>query len=540
MSLGTPFHEGEKAIHEKLGLTEIDAWASRMVRPWMPEQHRLFFQNQPFVVIAARDEAGRPWATLLSGEEGFMTSPEPDRLTLAAGPVDGDALAGALIPGADIGLLGIEFATRRRNRLNGRVGRARGDGIDIAVGQSFGNCPQHIRVRTLSRVKEAKSPEAFSSAMLSAAQGDWISQADTFFIASGFRGEGEDWAFGLDVSHRGGEPGFVRVIDEQTLQFADFAGNNHFNTIGNLMSDDRAGFLFVDFSTGNLLQLSGRAEVDWHPDETERVLGAQRLITFRIEMVNEIRNAAALRWSEPAAELIPLVVTDRIREAADVVSLVLADAEGRKLPPFRAGQHLPLELSVPGLNGAVSRSYSLSGSPDAKTYRISVKRKEGGVISSFLHRDASPGVILRARKPAGRFEPATRTGPLVLIAGGIGITPLLSHLRAISESGVRREVLLIHAVRYGAAHAFRDEIAGLTAGHPSLRAVTVYSRPTLEDRNARFFDIEGRLDQAKLDAMNLHPDAEILICGPAGFAANLQECLEARGYEGDAIQSEFF
>ena len=252
----SPFHVGEQQVQERLGVRDIEDWARKVVRGYLPEQHRAFHTALPFLVAAARDREGRPWVTLLTGPEGFVTSPDTSSLVIDARTALGDALEGALVEGADIGILGIELATRRRNRVNGRIAEDGSGALVCAVEQTFGNCPQYIRQREWYRVEDEPVGLPAMGTRLTRAQRDWVAAADTFFIASGHRGEGEDPAFGMDASHRGGEPGFVQIVSETRLVFPDYAGNNHFNTIGNLVLDPRVGLLFVDFETGGLLQLS--------------------------------------------------------------------------------------------------------------------------------------------------------------------------------------------------------------------------------------------------------------------------------------------
>jgi predicted pyridoxine 5'-phosphate oxidase superfamily flavin-nucleotide-binding protein len=149
-STSSPFHDGERIVQARLGVGAIEEWARRVVRPYLPEQHRAFHTAQPFLIAAARDTEGRPWATVLTGPEGFVTSPDPRTLTIRGRPPVGDPLEEALGSEADIGLLGIELATRRRNRVNGKIRRAHGEGSNVLifdVGQSFGNCPQYITPR---------------------------------------------------------------------------------------------------------------------------------------------------------------------------------------------------------------------------------------------------------------------------------------------------------------------------------------------------------------------------------------------------------
>lgn len=117
----SPFHAGERQVQDRLGVGDIEEWARKVVRPHMPAEHRDFHTALPFLVASARDAQGRPWATLLTGPDGFVTWPDPRSLAINAVPARGDALEDALTPGADVGILGIELSTRRRNRVNGRL-----------------------------------------------------------------------------------------------------------------------------------------------------------------------------------------------------------------------------------------------------------------------------------------------------------------------------------------------------------------------------------------------------------------------------------
>ncbi len=194
----------------------IEPWARKVVRSYLPEEHRDFYGQLPFLVLAARDERGRPWATLVAGLPGFADSPDPGTLDVAAVPAVGDALENALGEGADVGILGIELETRRRNRVNGRVSLRADAGFSLSVEQSFGNCPQYIHPRSWERAAgNPPAPVRTEHDHFSSSLRDLVEGADTFFIATGHRGDGEDPAFGTDASHRGGEPGFVRVAGER-------------------------------------------------------------------------------------------------------------------------------------------------------------------------------------------------------------------------------------------------------------------------------------------------------------------------------------
>jgi uncharacterized protein len=538
--VASPFHKGEKTIQRKMGVGDTERWARKFIRDHMPDQHRDFFTAQPFLVVSARDEAGRPWATLLEGEDGFVTSPEATVLDINSKPVRGDALETAFSRGADVGILGIELATRRRNRVNGHVGAVKDDGIAFAVDQSFGNCPQYIRERNYWRSPEEPSGKSARATRLNNAQTAWISSADTFFIASGYRGDGQNEAFGMDVSHRGGERGFVEVLSGTKIRFPDYAGNNHYNTLGNLLLNPQAGFLFIDFATGSLLQLTGKATIDWDSDDVARFHGARQLVSLEIEEIVELPSALKLRWDEDAETARSLRLIEKKRESADVTSFVFESRDGGPLEPFEPGQHLPIELDIPGVDGKVQRSYSLSGTPGENCYRISVKREPRGLASTFLHDGLEEGAILASRRPSGGFELPDTEPPLVLVSAGIGVTPMLSYLHAVALAKSDRPVWFVHGARDGAHHPFKKEVRRLVERQPTISSKTLYSRPLPEDVSGVDYDVTGRITADFLAELVSHEDAHFLLCGPAAFMAEIKSDLETRGISEDRIHIENF
>ncbi len=267
---------------------------SGAIRNFMPEQHRTFFRGLPEIFVASVDASGWPLATVLEGEPGFVHSPDPKTLRIDARPKAGDPAAGMLRVGGDIGVLGIDLGTRRRNRVNGIVTELDTAGFTIVVKESFGNCPQYIQRRALQRADAAGEGEGegvrtFTTPVDRARE--LIERADTFFVAShssarlGSSG-------GADISHRGGRPGFVRV-NGNVLSIPDFRGNGYFNTLGNLLGEPHCALLFVDFESGDVIQLQGRARIDWSP--AERVAGAERVWHFQMARGWYRPRAAAMR-----------------------------------------------------------------------------------------------------------------------------------------------------------------------------------------------------------------------------------------------------
>jgi predicted pyridoxine 5'-phosphate oxidase superfamily flavin-nucleotide-binding protein len=293
-----PFHEGEIALQKSTGMAErMRKIGPKIIRDYMPDQHREFFGQLPFMVAASVNAAGDVWPTLLTGKPGFMASPDPKHLLIDAIAYQDDPAREGMQKGGAIGMLGIELHTRRRNRMNGTIKDVQGDQLAIEVGHSFGNCPKYIQLREFEFQRDPKidpdsKPE--ESAHLTADARSIIEAADTFFVASYFDKEGDRQ---IDASHRGGKPGFIRVDADNTLQIPDFMGNFHFNTLGNFLINPRAGLLFIDFESGDILQLAGTARVIADAPEIGAFEGAQRIWIFHPTRVILRRGASPLRWS---------------------------------------------------------------------------------------------------------------------------------------------------------------------------------------------------------------------------------------------------
>lgn len=282
----SPWHEGERLLQRSVGLEQrMDEIGRKVIRSYMPDQHRDFFAQLPFAVLGAVDPQGMPWATLRAGEPGFLHSPNPHALSMQLPRVVQDPADAGMEDGDPIGMLGIELHTRRRNRLNGTLRRGAGAHAMLKVAESFGNCPQYITLRNMEQGPEGTEAELLP-VLDDAAQ--WlIASAATFFVAT-YSDEGERR---VDVSHRGGEPGFVQMEDDGSLIVPDYEGNRFFSTLGNILLNGKAGLVFIDFETGSLLQMSGRAELVFD--------GEQRSWRFRPQKIVWRPEALPLRWSAP-------------------------------------------------------------------------------------------------------------------------------------------------------------------------------------------------------------------------------------------------
>jgi predicted pyridoxine 5'-phosphate oxidase superfamily flavin-nucleotide-binding protein len=252
------FHAGELAVQRRAGTREEAERLSPMLDPAELRGGIVaFLADRTFAVITARDADGRLWSSPLTGPAGFLEAVTPTTLSIHARLAEGDPLQG-LPAGQQAGLVVVEFATRRRVRVNGTLTTAGDGALAIDVEQAYGNCPQYIHQRVLAPGGPGqRAPGAIRrGARLSPADAELIGGADTFFLGT------TNPERGSDTSHRGGTPGFVRVEGDR-LWWPDYPGNNLFNSFGNLAVDPEASLLFFDFDSGRTLQLSGAAEVHW-------------------------------------------------------------------------------------------------------------------------------------------------------------------------------------------------------------------------------------------------------------------------------------
>ena len=566
----SPFHDGEREIQRMLGVSErMEAFARRVVRDHLPEQHRAFFAQLPFIVAASVDADGAPWVTLLEGEPGFMRSPDPRHLRIDALAAADDPAAAGMRAGDALGLLGIELHSRRRNRMNGRILDDDSAGMAVEVEHSFGNCPQYIQTRgfRFAHPPQAKLAGSVQRATtLDAAARALIAAADTLFVASYLDIDGDAAARQVDASHRGGKPGFVR-IDGDTLTIPDFAGNLHFNTLGNLLRNPRAGLLFVDFDNGDALQLSGRVEIVFDGDEVRSFQGAERLWRFTVEQVVRRAGAFALRfefgefspnvlmtgsWDEAAArqraEALrmawrPFRVARIDDESSTIRSFHLEPADGAGYAVYQAGQHLPIRVTVGDDAQPTLRTYTLSSAPADGVYRISVKRQ--GKVSMHLHDHMKVGDVVEVRAPAGDFTiDAGVQRPVVLLSGGVGATPMLAMLRHLVYEGRRRRGMrpawYIHSSRTLPERPFDRELAELVSASGGRAFVVQALSEPGDAKPGRDYQNHGFIDAALLKSVLPFDDYDFYLCGPPAFMQSLYDQLRDLRVGDDRIHAEAF
>ncbi|MCZ6503059.1 MAG: pyridoxamine 5'-phosphate oxidase family protein [Gammaproteobacteria bacterium] len=568
----SPFHPGEHEIQERTGVREkMELFGRRVIRDHMPDQHRQFYAQLPYILIGSIDTHARPWASIVTGEPGFISTPDSKTLSVASQLLHGDPLNETIVPGGDVGVLGIEFQSRRRNRMNGKFTASDKGGFEIQVGQSFGNCPQYIQSRLVSQITSrggSTERSVHHATVLGPLERNLIEAADTLFIATHFPGASDNVAHGVDVSHRGGKPGFVRVDDDRSISWPDFAGNYHFNSIGNLTLNPRAGHLFIDFETGDLLYMTGEAEVIWDDEEVKAFVGAERIIRFHLDELIRVEASLPIHWRfeeyspilertgswKQASETISADKQRNTYQAYDVFkvekesnvisSFYLRPADGKGTASFEAGQFLPIQL--PGQSEPVSRTYTVSDAPNSEYYRLSVKREGGdAVASNFFHDHVKPGYRLQAMAPRGKFTlDQSSNRPVVLISGGVGITPMIAMLNFMIKEGIRtrqfRETYFIHGAQNAGTQAFGKHVRAVAAEYESVTVHIRYSKPSETDRPGIDYDSLGHVDVGLLMQVLPFGDHDFYLCGSAPFMQAMFDGLTGLGVRDERIHYESF
>ena len=286
MHKDSPFHASEQAIQRKLGVRDkMELFGQRVIRDYLPEQHRDFYRQLPFLFLGHSDKDGWPWASILFNTPGFIESPDNQNLKIKAKPIHGDPLKSSLQVGLPLGILGLEFHSKRRNRASTHIRSISENVIEVKVNQSFGNCPKYINDHQLdfftNRQLEKTKIKQINSFDQSTQR--FLTNADTFFVASEAPKKNYKANEGADISHRGGEPGFIRVDSERQITIPDYSGNFHFNTFGNFLENPKAGLLFIDFANARVLTMTGHVEILWDCPDVKHFPNAQRLWTFQVD-----------------------------------------------------------------------------------------------------------------------------------------------------------------------------------------------------------------------------------------------------------------
>ncbi|NVK57776.1 MAG: 2Fe-2S iron-sulfur cluster binding domain-containing protein [Alteromonadaceae bacterium] len=573
------FHEGERAIQSRLGIEKrMEKVGDKVIRDYMPAQHQAFYAQLPMLFAGFTDNQEDVWASVLAGQPGFINAPSATQLSIQATPFNGDPLATALAEHRatqpmPIGLLGIELHTRRRNRVSTQVNSINNGYLLLDVLQTTGNCPQYIQRREL----HAYSPESIQQPVSAFSQFDnalskFIQRADTFFVASTAQKPGQEpttKAHGADVSHRGGRSGFVRVDDARTLTIPDYMGNNFFNTLGNFMLNPAAGLLFIDFESGDIVTMTGTANILWD-DNQHHFKGAERLWQFTLKHGYVLKAAMPYRfrlqdyspnslmtgtWHEAAshatqhttiAQWQNYSVTGTFTESTSgkssaIKSLHLTSPTG-EVPNFKPGQFISVKLTVAGTEHV--RAYSISSSPLDNVLRISVKRE--GVVSNWLHDHIVAGDILQVKLTQSDFYLSENSQkPVVLLSAGVGITPMVSMFRYIVQNNFRtrsqQKVIMINTFRTRTEQAFRHEIRQLSnAQSTQAQAIWLLTAPSETCRPGIDYSTQGRLTKDILQTLLPFDNCDFYLCGPTQFMQDTYDLLQNLGVHDSAIFAESF
>ncbi len=537
---------------------EIEAHGRTVITPAIPASLVPQIAELDAALLARLDGRGFPACEALAGDRGLWTVAAPNRLVLRAPCPGGQAFTN----GEPVALLAFIGHNRgQRLRVAGNITDVGPHGVTVLVHQVFTNSGRYVHRRARAKLPNGQPVGNQSSC-------NWLdhmdngmramaSGAETLFVATRHPDSGTANRHGLDVTYRGGLPGFVVAPDAHTLLWPELPGAGHFSTLGNLVLDNRCGLMMLAAGQDAAVQLSGRAEVLWRDTEARRLTGCDRAVRFHVERASLVPDRYGSTWvlrhyapdladapRPPSASTRRrlLRIVRKVDEASDTISLYLEDAIKRPLTPFSGGQHLVLSLP-----GSLERAYTVSAySPLPANYRITVKRLRSeagpdGRASSYLHDFAKPGDVLQATGPSGNFRlPPQFTRPLVLASAGIGITPMVAMAEELALRAPRHPVWFLHGNRNGRAFALSGKVRSLRADLPGTRWHIRFSRPTDLDRVGVDYDAPGRVDIDVLRTVLPFGSYDFHLCGPDDFVHGLASDLRAIDVPSERISMEAF
>jgi uncharacterized protein len=294
----SPFHEGELLAQKQAGEEVVARRNGQMIANMLTTGMAEFIKQQNIVILSSVDHEQNVWASILFGLAGFVGAINPQMIEFDLAKVSintDDIFWTNILTVKQVGILLIEFVSRRRLRIGGAISWVEGDVLQLSIQECYPNCPKYIQRRQFfhsATASNKKCSEVRSGHFLAPEHQRWIKSSDTFFVASAHPNRG------ADASHRGGNPGFVQVLNEQSIRIPDYSGNSIFNTLGNLVVNSRAGLLFVDFDCGRTLQLTGRVTINWHFSEPKDLTGGtHRCWDFIIDKWVETDLPQPPKWS---------------------------------------------------------------------------------------------------------------------------------------------------------------------------------------------------------------------------------------------------
>jgi uncharacterized protein len=524
------------------------------------------------------------WVTPLFGKAGDITAASETDITISPDCIPVNDPLHDVSPGTPLSLIAIDLSRRIRHRINGVAGdsplpSAEEGGasgrrrlvLPFQVEEYTPNCPKYINRRELVP-SPSHQPAINQQAIrqhrheLSDADQVLLHEADTLWIGTYAPG------VGADCNHRGGKPGFIRVVDPSTIEWPEYRGNGMFYTSGNLAVHASAGVTIVDFATGTVLQMTGRAEVDWHHDGSFE--GATRVIRLHIVELVRTDEATSHRWTlldyspyNPAVvgdgegaedsnsnNIVKVTLAKIVQESDDVKTFRWIAP--RRIP-FLPGQYGTFEFAnVPGGQTSEIRTWTLSETPNSilgdNTLDITVKRK--GLVTNWLHDNVQVGLEAKLHGIQGDLtalgvedddddpqngnnkKPIIQAKHLLLVSAGIGITPNMAMIRGIGAFRLEDQVTIhmIHIERYEKDLLFQSELARRSHHYPHFTLTNIISSR------------EGRLTRERLDELiptaqeGLRQQQVAYLCGPSGFMTATTEYLVQLGVPPDQIHTESF
>ncbi|MEH6576796.1 MAG: pyridoxamine 5'-phosphate oxidase family protein [Amphritea sp.] len=558
-NIPAPFHQGELQVQTLANETRIAQRNGAVISDTILPGAISFVGQQNMLVLTSLDKQGYPWTSVLVGNPGFISAPNPQALLLDTSNTfkyNSDPLWENIKTNPQVGILVIELATRRRLRVNGSIRVTDNNRFAITVEQSYPNCPKYIQRRSLKFTEATfnqPSLKPLLGSTLTVGQIQLIENADSLFVGSASLSN-ETHQHGVDSSYRGGYPGFVEVIDGARVRIPDYKGNSLFNTLGNIQAYGKAAITFVDFQQGRLLQLSGSAEILWNQaDPRNKTSGTQRFWELSVEHWQETALPKQLTWEfydysphnprqevagASAIEKLTLKVHSIEARSERIKLFRLVAPDGGSLPAFDPGAHLPIEVVLGNTNVEnpttescqyAERHYSLlSSSHDNRYYDIAVQHEpDGRGGSGYMHKQLQANMVITAKPPRNAFALTPTAKHTVLIAGGIGITPILSMLRHLAESKASFEIH--YTARSQADLEFQEEVVSLAGD----KAYLYYSN----GENACRLNL-----QSMLQKHDPAPDSgtHVFVCGPVRMIEAVRDLGETFGWAADQIHFESF
>ena len=534
------FHPGELAVQALAKEADIAQRNGTVVSKHIIKGALSFIGQQSMTVISSTDENNQIWASVLLGQPGFIKAQDDQHILINRQKIiqqPNDPLWRNIKENSQVGLVIIELSTRRRLRVNGNIKLLASGEYEVTVAQTYPNCPKYIQRREANLPEEVltySTPSPHFGSALTVDQCALIKSSDSFFVGSGVEGHHND------ASYRGGEPGFVNIVNKRQLLIPDFKGNSMFNTLGNFESNENAGLVFIDFEANKLLQLTGTAKVLWHQlDESNSSGGTKRFWHFNVTSWQETKLPLALNWTffeysphnpKPlVSEELSLRVSDIKAKSARIKLFKLTAKEGGILPAFEPGSHLPIEVKLSEKNTAVRHYSIISSSHDNRFYEIAVQQeKHGGGGSNYMHEKLCIGQTINAKFPVNEFSLSSPGKHHILIAGGIGITPIFAMLKQLTQQNESYE--LHYSVKTESDLIFKEEIVKLAG------------------ENAHFYFTQGNTTEGnsptRLDLCALFKEKDksshIYICGPVRMIAAIKDTADENNWQASHIHYESF